>query len=245
MKKKVLIVAIVAVIIVLIAVALILLINKRGEKEVAKEFAEIINDDAKLKDFFDKKLNYKYAYAYDNIERKDAPEKELTEEFERIAKEVSDKDLELFKEECIENNIALYNLLSIEKMSFKKISDKKKVKDLPIVTYYTATYDADMEGENKEEELAFLYYKDNLIMVIPAEYLAIDAYINETDNDYGEPAEVEAEAKEVGELDLSEDEINSFNNYFADYDAVIVDGTELKSLLDIVIALNEEHIGDG
>lgn len=236
-KKVVIIVAAVAFVVALVAG---LALSRSTPKKLAKELAVAIKSESKLEKYIEKNIDFKYAYAFDNVTFSE-DENKLKEDFEKVAKEATKEQLEEYKKAAIESYILIYKKDDSTKVKFKSISGEEKYKAYPFLKYYKATYTWETkDGEKDESEIAFLYYENKLVLIVPFEYLEMDSSVEET------PIEEEIVIDDRDNpLNLSQEEMDEFNGFFSEYDGETLTGSVLKELITLVVQKDEEYAGDG
>ena len=277
MKKK-LIVGLICLIIAIIAIiCTIFIVNSNNStKSVAKALAKAMCSEKEMEKFAKKNIDFKTSYVLasmdvksNDINDKDEMEKRIKE----YLKDVSDDDVEEYKEEMINQLKGFVD--EDTKLKLKKVNKKEEFEDSPVCDQVIVVY----EDENKNEvKFTLIYYKDKLVMFYPmlnnisnlkveaesatkkseqevtesveiGESNEIQNTITDTDDDNKSsytPKIVEEESK-VGVLsteEISKQEIEMYNAQIKKYVGDSVKGSEVKLLIMEIINHNSSNIGE-
>ncbi len=252
MKRKTKLVIVLLLLLVLIIGVIIFLFlnNKNKEKQTidyAKGIANTISDSEKLKAYLEEKIDFKYSYAFENCDAigSEKSNSELKNTFEKTASNIDPETLKEYKNQELAFYLDMFDSSIIDSIEYKDISKSQVYKDLPIVYYYNATYTVKNKNSNEETEtkFSFLYYNDQLIQILPTSFIepnseGIYDLTNSSNTDKDD-----SHAEDVP-LDLSNKEISEFNKPFDSLEGQKILGSEVKDLIDEVIELNNNYIGD-
>jgi hypothetical protein len=252
MKRKTKLVIVLLLLLVLIIGVIIFLFlnNKNKEKQTidyAKGIANTISDSEKLKAYLEEKIDFKYSYAFENCDAigSEKSNSELKNTFEKTASNIDPETLKEYKNQELAFYLDMFDSSIIDSIEYKDISKSQVYKDLPIVYYYNATYTVKNKNSNEETETKFslLYYNDQLIQILPTSFIepnseGIYDLTNSSNTDKDD-----SHAEDVP-LDLSNKEISEFNKPFDSLEGQKILGSEVKDLIDEVIELNNNYIGD-
>lgn len=277
MKKK-LIVGLICLIIAIIAIiCTIFIVNSNNStKSVAKALAKAMCSEKEMEKFAKKNIDFKTSYVLasmdvksNDINDKDEMEKRIKE----YLKDVSDDDVEEYKEEMINQLKGFVD--EDTKLKLKKVNKKEEFEDSPVCDQVIVVY----EDENKNEvKFTLIYYKDKLVMFYPmlnnisnlkveAESATKDSgqkvtesveiekaneiqnTITDTEDDNKgsyTPKIVEEESK-VGVASAeqrSKQEIEIYNAQIKKYVGDSVKGSEVKLLITEITSQNSQNIGE-
>lgn len=256
MNRKVLLaiaIGIVLAIVVIVVSVFTILGGKDNGKKIEKEFASSILDEEKFEDYLRKNIEIKYSYAFENCDLigTDTSVDEIREEFEELAKEPSKEELEEYREDKITEIVSMFDLETISEMKLIDKGKKETYGPCAMFDYSIAKYNVTRHlsesGKTDTEEIkvAFMYYKDKLIDVLPEEYFYLGIDDEEIlEEDFEEENDLDISETVLDTLTLSDAEIKEFNALFEKYNDEVIKGSSLKELIDLVITTNEKYVGD-